>query len=442
MIIKNIYMKRKLLRQIAREWRSNVWLCIELMIVSVAVWFMVTSIYTIYRIANLPNGYQTDNTYMTTRKNAPEANDILKSMDPDEAANASVSQNELLLNAIAGMPGVESVAVGTNNMPYTYNFLGNQFRHADIDSIMLEGQGRYATPEMIDIMRWHPLAGASTAEELKAVFERGDIIITRSIGRAMLGLDEYGDGLEGAKELIGKQIVDPYSEDGSTRYTVGAVVEDMRRGRYEPAYKGSFLFPLRRNTAESVRRGNEIIIKVDPKRRGEFVDAFNAASANDKLVTQLYYIGELKYVDDIAAIHHASQDISTRNYIIIISFLLVSIFLGLLGTFWFRTAKRTSEIAIRMTTGATRGNICRRLFSEGVILVLVSTLPAAIIDWTIGWYIMRYPEAIGMLFSTWEFLFVGIAITLFLVMLMTIAGIWFPARRAMAVDPATALHEE
>ena len=47
-------------------------------------------------------------------------------------------------------------------------------------------------------------------------------------------------------------------------------------------------------------------------------------------------------------------------------FLLLNIFLGLLGTFWFRTQQRRSEIALHKVHGASDMSIFTRLISEGL----------------------------------------------------------------------------
>ena len=51
---------------------------------------------------------------------------------------------------------------------------------------------------------------------------------------------------------------------------------------------------------------------------------------------------------------------------VVVLFLLVNVFLGLIGTFWFRTRRRRSEIALRMTMGSTRGGVFRLLIGSGI----------------------------------------------------------------------------
>lgn len=65
-------------------------------------------------------------------------------------------------------------------------------------------------------------------------------------------------------------------------------------------------------------------------------------------------------------------------------FLLLNIFLGLLGTFWFRTQQRRGEIALMKSLGGTDHSIFVRQLAEGLILLVVATIPAIFIDWNLA----------------------------------------------------------
>ena len=69
---------------------------------------------------------------------------------------------------------------------------------------------------------------------------------------------------------------------------------------------------------------------------------------------------------------------------VVVLFLLVNVFLGLIGTFWFRTRRRRSEIALRMTMGSTRGGVFRLLIGEGLLLLALVTLPAMVVCYNVG----------------------------------------------------------
>ena len=112
-------------------------------------------------------------------------------------------------------------------------------------------------------------------------------------------------------------------------------------------------------------------------------------------------------------------------------FLLLNIFLGLLGTFWFRTQQRRSEIALHKAHGATDRAIFSRLLSEGILLLAIVTPVALLID-----YNLAHLELNSWRNGTtleWDRLLLCAAISFVLITLMIVIGIGIPARKAMKV---------
>ena len=131
---------------------------------------------------------------------------------------------------------------------------------------------------------------------------------------------------------------------------------------------------------------------------------------------------------------------------IVVLFLLVNVFLGLIGTFWFRTRRRRGEIALRLAMGSTKSQVFRLLTGEGLLLLTLVTLPAMILCYNIG--VAEFTIGRTELISTWPVKWTFIRFLLgslgawLLIALMVMVGIWFPARQAMKIQPAEALHEE
>ena len=123
------------------------------------------------------------------------------------------------------------------------------------------------------------------------------------------------------------------------------------------------------------------------------------------------------------------------------AFLLINVFLGLFGTFWFRTQQRVGEIAIRKVNGATRSDIFRRMIGEGLVILSVVTIPAICIDMLLAHFELNTAYGAADYFNIGRII-VSALITYALIALMIIAGIGIPAWRAMRLDPAVALHDE
>ncbi len=56
-------MKRKQTTQIKNEWRSNIWLALELTIVSVVIWWIADAVYVRLWVYNQPLGFDYEHVY-------------------------------------------------------------------------------------------------------------------------------------------------------------------------------------------------------------------------------------------------------------------------------------------------------------------------------------------------------------------------------------------
>lgn len=436
-------MKRKLLRQISNEWRSNLWLAIELVIVSVAIWYLTSQIMEVRRVIMLPNGYDTEDVFMLRRLTMPEAA-LSRELPKDSAAyvNTLMDANNTLLHTIAGRPSVEKVGYGSNIGLYNYNFSGALYGLPWFkDSLEFYANVRYATPEAAEILRLQPLVNSSDSHELAEHLRRGEVLVSRTAGRYMLtGRDEndyFADGLEMARLLVGNTIHPRFQPE----LKVGAIIEDMRRGRLEPPYTATVVIPVK-DGLESLNC-SEIAVRVKPGEGAAFREDFN--SHPEMFRAEPFYVSEVVSYDEVRAGQELKEMIKIRNKVIVIIFLLVSIFLGLLGTFWTRTSNRVSEMAVRRSVGASATDIFRRLIGEGLAILTLATPVAGVIDWAIGRYLDTdrwiYLESL-FYGGAWGHLLLCIAITYAVMAVMTIAGILIPARKAMRLDPATALRDE
>ena len=129
-----------------------------------------------------------------------------------------------------------------------------------------------------------------------------------------------------------------------------------------------------------------------------------------------------------------------NSYLFGMGFLLLNIFLGLLGIFWFRTRRRRGEIALMKSLGGTDHSIFVRQLAEGLILLAVATIPAIFIDWNLANSELN-AWMNGTTIEGGRFI-ITVLISFILIALMIVVGIWIPARKAMKVQPAEALHNE
>ena len=92
-----------------------------------------------------------------------------------------------------------------------------------------------------------------------------------------------------------------------------------------------------------------------------------------------------------------------------------------------------------MVSGATRSDIFRRIIGEGQILLLLVTPIAIVIDWLLTVY--EFTSWYDGYFEPVHFC-VSVLVAWALMALMIAIGVFFPARRAMAISPAAAMKSE
>ena len=93
-----------------------------------------------------------------------------------------------------------------------------------------------------------------------------------------------------------------------------------------------------------------------------------------------------------------------------------------------------------MSCGATKSNVFIRQITEGFIILCLATIPAIIIDFNIANAELNEWRN-GTTLEAGRFI-ITVLISFGLIAVMMLIGIWIPARRAMRIQPAEALHNE
>lgn len=422
-------MKRKLLRQTLNEWRTNIWLIVEMMIVSVIVWYITDYLYVQAATRLEPTGFDTSNTYLVEfghlSPESPRYTDY-----GEETRERNRNDLRVILDAIRQRPDVESVSLSQGAEPYFQNFYGVGLQVVD-DTTSISIYYRQISPEHLRTVGYQPADGF-TIEQLEEALRQGKPLITE--------FDYSSPRVRGhlnSTELLSRRVKDPM--DTAVTLRIGGVLKPVKRTDLESTSFISYFEPIDIDHI-GVTPGYKINVRVRPEADRDFISRFNADRE------RLYRSGNT----NIAGIRSYSQVhdeydrenmVTIRKYLAVMAFMLISVFLGLLGTFWFRTQQRTSEIAMRKVNGATDSSVFRRLISEGLLMLAIATPPAVLIDWLLCHYELNARYGMNGFFSAERFVITVVA-TALLMTLIVIAGIWFPAHKATRIEPARALADE
>lgn len=418
-------MKRKLLRQMGAEWRSNIWMALELLIVSVVLFVLADKLYTAAAIRLEPLGFDTSHCYLLDVKQVSEA-------APDYVTYADWREEtqdlETLLERLTSRPEVEAAALSFNSFPYNWSNSGSTI---DIDTFKMGDSHfvrREVQPDFLKVFRVQG-ANGETPEELAEVLTNERVLLSDN---AL----ERTAGIKSLKPLYGKPVM---RHDKNDTLTLRTSFIPMRYGDYMSVYNEMSVSAFYRMHPRSYRTANELTVRVHDNMDNDFAEKIMADS-DGYLRVGNWYIASVRSFESIRENHGRTHASEVRNTVICAIFLLVNIFLGILGTFWFRTQQRVKEIALRMVSGATRADVFRRILGEGQLLLLLITPVAIVIDWLLTkwelttWYAGSYFEPLHF--------FVSVLVAWGLMALMITVGVYFPARRAMGIMPAIALKQD
>lgn len=415
-------MRRNIISQMLREWKDNIWLVIGIAVVSMAIWFFINSLMTVLQNYFTPLGFEADNVYIMDigrhRSNSAEYVDA-------GADTKAMNDQDLrtLIARIRNNSNVEYAGFSNNGAPYSGTFGGNNIRRRfPLDTMFYLGNTRSISPDVINVLKFKSTTGKDS-EYLRKKLAAGEILLSHTD-------PEKVKGSYRTAEEIGREVCN--WDTTKVRY-VADVIYKIRRNAYEEHDEyGDIVYPIDENL--DLDDAYEILVRVKPGSGKKFKEDFQ----NDpELSTQRnIFIRNCVALSEKGKIMERKNNMKVRIHIAVVVFMVIIIFLGLLGTFWFRTQQRVSEIAIRRTCGATRGDIFRRIMSEGMILLVAASVVAGGIGWMVIHH-LKYDEQYGLTSLAWAELFTFAAVAVGILLSVAV-----PAWIAMRIDPAVAVKDE
>lgn len=418
-------MNKKLFTQIRNEWRSNLWLALELLVVSVVMWYIIDLLYCRLATYLEPRGFDTEHCYLIDMG-------VLTDKSPDYTpySDTHKQSDEVreMVERLRHRPEVEAVSLSLSAYPYNGS---NSTAKVEYDTLRAPYWTirRIATPDFVRVFRYRGTRG-ETPEQLAEILERGDFLASENL------FSKYGMSMT---SLIGKKEFYILGDTTQT-YRLGAVLQNVRYDDFMSA-RSSYSMMINMSYFDDGwwNADRELCVRVRADRDQNFMENLKADSEKQFRIGNLY-ISDIKSFKDIRRSFQQGETSELRNLFVGMGFLLLNIFLGLLGTFWFRTQQRRGEIALHKAMGATDSAVFGRLMSEGIFLLLIVTVLAVIIDIVLAHFELNSWRNGTTL--EWPRLAFCVASTFILIAAMIGVGIGIPARRAMKVQPAEALHDE
>ncbi len=413
-------MNKKLLNQLWNERRSNLALWLELLLISVALWFVVDTMYVRLRVYFQPRGMDITHTYKVTMARLSENNPAYQ---PDRR-NKEWEDVKTLLERISQRPDIEAAATSSYSLPYRGDWNASHFLLTPEDSVGQWIREDWVSAGFRKVFRLQGLHG-ETPEEMDEIFHLPPphVILNGEIYRE-----------EGILNANLEGVYRQYNQGGLTK-KVGEI-RPLRRNDYCDEWESSSV--IISNPSYSTDTRGELSLRVKEDQDVGFADRFWADAFRDYRIGNVY-IQNIESMEDVRREFHKYDESQNKIYYGVMSFMLFNVFIALFGVFWFRTRQRRREIALHMALGASRGQVFTRLISEGFFILFMATLPALAID-----YGLIHAEMVEMykkeFFNPLRFVSTT-GITFLLIGLTIVCSIAYPAYKATRIPPAEALNE-
>lgn len=421
-------MFKQIIKIIWHQRRTNGWIFGELLIAIGMLWLMMDILLIDVRTYNLPLGYDIENTW---RLKLGYLNNSIEGYVPEEERTTTETEDLMQLTGFLRLnPDIEEVSISIASTPYSWSNMNTSFRPASGDTVGWKTKNyriRAVTPEYFEVFRITDKHGKPIPPQVEGLVD--PIVISQDMERDFFGTVEG----KGQKVQHGQ---------GEQEYTVNAVSSPIRDTDYETSSPCVYKVLTENLLSEEINTHGvvnaEIAIRMKRTMTMDEMNLFLESVGEGLTVNNLYVYGASSITQ--------SRKNSLRGYeskakikLSLMAFLMVNVFFGIIGTFWLRTQYRKGEVGLRIALGSTKPGLFRYFNNEGIALLML-TFPVMVL--LIGnLFYLDMVEVSRMPFTITRVFTVSLGSYLLMAGIICL-GIWFPARKAMALPPAEALHYE
>ncbi len=418
-----------IIKLIRNNYQANILLIIGILIISTVLWYSMDTLYCTWKIQQKPLGFEWEHVYHVKAGAIPE--NATEWDDTPKDKHAVTTDFMTFYDRIKAHPAVESACYTYWHKHYVWQNRTGQFAMSQ-DSTYIGAYIRMVSPSYFSVFNVKGIDGENLYHKNNIDIKSGDLILTRDFGQILLG--------DTKNETKGDEIINKYikwSGDWRDSIRVVATCEPQKYNeftRYLPAVY--FIHEFNSNNTAHYP-GPDIYIRVKPNADHlDFAEKFKEEMKHQLRIGN-FYLDIVKPMSDIRDEHLADYLSKLYTTIAIAIFFLINIFLVIFGTFWFRTQQRNEEFAVRIAMGASKANIFKMLVVECLILTLIAFIPSMIIAYNLDSIVENYP----IIWNLERFL-IGETLTFIVLLIISLISVWLPAKRAMKVQPAIALHGE
>ena len=215
---------------------------------------------------------------------------------------------------------------------------------------------------------------------------------------------------------------------GATWYTIVGVVRDTRRAGADRAPWAEMYFPH--------TQAQDPAMFVLLRTTGDPMGLARAAQSAVWSIDRNQPVSSVRTLQEMVGRTQANRRFTTLLLAVFAMVALVLAAVGVYGVIAYSTAQRTHEIGVRMALGAQRAHVLRLVLAEAVRIAViglaVGVAGAAVASRLLAGFLFGVPRWDPVTFA---------AVPLLLLAVAALAS-WIPARRAVRLDPVSAMRRD
>lgn len=418
-------MIRHILKIIQAQFRGNLWILAELMVVFVALWVMTDYYITQRTLFNRPVGFNTDRVYKVALSIRSE--DSPQFVVYPEGSEEPKQNFDRIVERIRLHPDVEAVGLSMYSLPYISSMSVRGLRK---DSVEYWNIRQYnVNPDYFRVFDIHTANGGSP-DELARQLGKPGLIISSNLAEDFFN----------RTNVLGEELI---SEKDTMK--IIALTEPVRSDEYNDnlpyAWFSQIEFPRDGIVPESTCIQIQITFRIRPNVETAGFEERFMKEMRHQLQAGNFWVSDVQSYNDIREQFLEKTSNSSGQQVIssVMLFLLVNVFLAVIGSFWFRVNRRKEELGLRMAMGSSRAGLLRFTITESLLLLTLAALPALFICGN-----LVYADLVSASAADDRLLrfFEVSLITWLLLAFIIVLGVWYPAQKAAHIAPADALRAE
>ena len=361
----------------------NVWLFAELVVVCFVAWTQLDPIIVRLYYRSLPSGIDGDRLVVAnilSTKPYEKADEGMTQKDYEEQYKRQEEQYQqeanIIKSQLLALDGVEQASIADPVMGVLArtdllggSWLSSLVRYAwQNDTVSVHDICYSKDEHFFETYGIQPIVGCATSKELSD-FDHG-WIVSRSLAERLFG---------SAEAAMKKELVFASFVGREWRMPIVAVVNDVHVS--EKDYNTWMVY---HNNGEIRSGGSQdlIVLRLKPgvnARRFAEQQNYHAwqFTADHYAVASFTAYNDIGSNKNLFAMPSLSYDFNLAVATAV--FFLINLCLGVIGTFWMQTKRRTEESGIMRAFGATKRRIMAMFLAEGWVLATISMLIACVL---------------------------------------------------------------